>query len=575
MRIFLILTVIFLFPVTIWGANCGVSPTTYYVDYVGGNDSNNGTSTSTPWKHTPGNPTYKNCTLQPGDKVIFKGGVAYRDQVNVGMNGPVVVNVNASGSGDADNQRIIYDGNSAGTFGTGKAIVDGQSTALKGFSINGRSYITINNFIIRDGWTNLANDSAINLVGDTGDFGNSSHYITVSYNDMSHAGIYAPSPRWCNEIGQNCYDRSGRCVQNYGGNYWKIHHNTFTDCGTAGTNFSNVNHLEVYNNTYTGTMTWPWGIGYGGTNKTWTDIKFHDNIMYDTNVYYIPIGNGHTNWFYNFIPYGSTGNTISNFQYYNNTVYNTSNTRPNSGCNFQYYELNDTNTWDGLYIFNNVFFNPEGATAANIINRDEVHQQAVYKNVYILNNSFHSNNTSESSFFNYFTFSCNAASQFNIYVRNNIAYQVASGGVILQFPQVTYLSDTVLFSNNNYNCTNPSCFLVRSNCGTPAYTNWSTWKTIKVGSGDYFDSSGSTFGQNPYFKSVTPGSFDLHLTSNSTSCIGKGADLTSYCATIPALCYDKDGKQRPSVGNWDIGAYEFTGTNPGAPNPPTNLKMAQ
>jgi hypothetical protein len=28
--------------------------TTYYIDYVSGNDSNNGTSKATPWKHAPG-----------------------------------------------------------------------------------------------------------------------------------------------------------------------------------------------------------------------------------------------------------------------------------------------------------------------------------------------------------------------------------------------------------------------------------------------------------------------------------------------------------------------------------------
>lgn len=48
----------------------------YYIDCAGGADSNNGTSSSTPWKHAPGmtgfSGTYKHAA---GDQIIFKGGV--------------------------------------------------------------------------------------------------------------------------------------------------------------------------------------------------------------------------------------------------------------------------------------------------------------------------------------------------------------------------------------------------------------------------------------------------------------------------------------------------------------------
>ena len=54
---------------------------TYYVDFVGGNNANNGTSTSTPWKHAPGmqgatgGPASYSCT--PGDTFVLKGGVSW------------------------------------------------------------------------------------------------------------------------------------------------------------------------------------------------------------------------------------------------------------------------------------------------------------------------------------------------------------------------------------------------------------------------------------------------------------------------------------------------------------------
>lgn len=61
---------------------------TYYVDFQGGNDSKAGTSTDTPWKHSPGD---SNATGNPastplvaGDKVIFKKGSVYSGQINPG-----------------------------------------------------------------------------------------------------------------------------------------------------------------------------------------------------------------------------------------------------------------------------------------------------------------------------------------------------------------------------------------------------------------------------------------------------------------------------------------------------------
>lgn len=51
---------------------------TYYVDYSTGTDTNNGTSTSAPWQHCPGDPraTNKaNIILSSGDTIVFKGGL--------------------------------------------------------------------------------------------------------------------------------------------------------------------------------------------------------------------------------------------------------------------------------------------------------------------------------------------------------------------------------------------------------------------------------------------------------------------------------------------------------------------
>ena len=54
---------------------------TYYVDFYGGSDGNNGTSSATPWQYAPGmSGCAANCAfaiLHPGDRVIFRGGIIW------------------------------------------------------------------------------------------------------------------------------------------------------------------------------------------------------------------------------------------------------------------------------------------------------------------------------------------------------------------------------------------------------------------------------------------------------------------------------------------------------------------
>lgn len=90
---------------------------TYYVDYEAGDDKASGTAVTQAWQHCPSDKQASDraaaTTLQGGDIIIFKGGVRYRGMIEKAF------------SGTAD-KAIIYDGNSAGTFGTGPAIIDGS-----------------------------------------------------------------------------------------------------------------------------------------------------------------------------------------------------------------------------------------------------------------------------------------------------------------------------------------------------------------------------------------------------------------------------------------------------------------
>jgi len=100
----------------------------YYVDYAGGSDANPGTSPETAWQHCPGDlfatGVAGSTALNPGDTVIFKGGVQYMLE-NIG------IELDWSGTPE---QPITYDGNSAGTWGDGNAILLSTNHLCIGFS---------------------------------------------------------------------------------------------------------------------------------------------------------------------------------------------------------------------------------------------------------------------------------------------------------------------------------------------------------------------------------------------------------------------------------------------------------
>lgn len=111
---------------------------TYFVDFAGGSDVANGLTTSTPWKHHPLDPnatgTSDGTTLVAGDSVIFKGGVEYVGGITNAISG-------------LQNYPVYFDGNSAGTFGTGKAKVNLETNFYRFLSLSG-SNLTIRNFDI-------------------------------------------------------------------------------------------------------------------------------------------------------------------------------------------------------------------------------------------------------------------------------------------------------------------------------------------------------------------------------------------------------------------------------------------
>ncbi len=102
----------------------------YYVDYSSGVDTDSGTDTSSAWQHCPGDPAATGVAggtpLNPGDTVFFKGGVQY--VLTGDGNAAYQTGIGLNWSGSASDP-ITYDGNSAGAWGTGRAVLtDNYST---------------------------------------------------------------------------------------------------------------------------------------------------------------------------------------------------------------------------------------------------------------------------------------------------------------------------------------------------------------------------------------------------------------------------------------------------------------
>ncbi len=102
--------------VLFWDCQVLSAAATYYVDFAEGDNTADGGSPQSAWKHSPGDPLATDRPLSvglaPGDTIIFKGGVTYHGAIKL----------QASGAPD---QPITLDGNTSGKFGKGRAIFDG------------------------------------------------------------------------------------------------------------------------------------------------------------------------------------------------------------------------------------------------------------------------------------------------------------------------------------------------------------------------------------------------------------------------------------------------------------------
>jgi len=131
-----------------FGFSGKVEAAIYYIDYASGSDSNNGTSAGTPWQHVPGDSRFSCsgfCSYVGADGAntfIFKGGIVYL----ASSASDYLIDITHNGAGSGEER--IYDGNSGGNFGSGKAIINLNSLHYNAFYSSVKNYVEIRNFDI-------------------------------------------------------------------------------------------------------------------------------------------------------------------------------------------------------------------------------------------------------------------------------------------------------------------------------------------------------------------------------------------------------------------------------------------
>jgi hypothetical protein len=241
------------------------SANTYYIDFSAGSDRNSGLTTSSPWKLSPGMPSFAaSYRHTPGDKFVFKGGVTWP---------ATVLPLNIKQSGAAGNPDVYAADQSwyAGAHWT-PPIFDGAQKGITLLNINA-SNLTFTNFRLRN----------VGLLNTADRF--KAVVIVESQNlDFSHNVVDCAC--W---IGVIYGTQSSGTLQNI-----EIHDNEVSNAGMAivvstGAPGSVLNNVQIHDNTIhdLGSKIGDWVHGdgihvWGGADDTQyvSNLKIYNNLFY-------------------------------------------------------------------------------------------------------------------------------------------------------------------------------------------------------------------------------------------------------------------------------------------------------
>jgi hypothetical protein len=241
---------------------------TYFVDFDSGSDTADGKTQGTAWKHSPGDASATgvplSAKLAAGDVVQFKGGVVYKGQIAI----------TASGSASAP---LVLEGGPQVGWGSGKAIIDGETTRSLGIALNGASYVVVEGFEIR----NFAKDKS--SVGVSVDGGDHDQVVGCQLHDI----YYAKNPG-----GTSWEAQRGTGISVNNSPNTNVYANVVRDVGNAGITFTANGRDVVGGQIACNEVTnMNWGIALAlGDSKPGTHLAgltVSHNYIHDFDQYYV------------------------------------------------------------------------------------------------------------------------------------------------------------------------------------------------------------------------------------------------------------------------------------------------
>jgi hypothetical protein len=532
---------------------------TYYIDYSNGNDTNNGTSTSTPWKDAPGMQSFTaTYSHRAGDQFIFKGGVTW-PYTEFPMN---ITNGGSSGSSD-------YYGVSK-TYFTGaswiRPIFDGggatqqQIGYFMGIASNGPGYITIDNLEMTNFYW-FVGGFGTSYIG----IGNADHILIE--NDYFHSWSHGPctSDDGTGRCTQKNFTVSGVTVWPTAGATYTNNGNTYTIVSTTNTGSSGIaSTTGIGAPLASGTLTKTSGTGDATISYSSVFVGSSDDLdVILGNVNGDDIGNLVTNCIFDGSPNGTDSADAV-------------------------YALPARESFNSVKNMANGFIITPNATTSGIINNNtmgpfnlsfsENHENAIEQEgngiMYIYNNLIHDTP-------NIVMFVGGESISYPVYVFNNIIYNNTHPPVYVDesgtAPVTTYVyNNTIESSFSNYQCmakyngTQGSIISANNLCisdgtlGADQDQNSITISHIQASSSGYisgwtFQPPGQCYGETNACYEVFP--VNLFAPTKNSSVVGAGVNLTATSTSLglPSLTSDYLGNSRPSSNVWDDGAYQFTG----------------
>jgi hypothetical protein len=484
----------------------------YYVDYVGGVDSNVGTDSGHPWKHSPGDANgvtapESTTNLTAGDTVIFKGGITYSGRVDCTWSG-------SSGS------PITYISGDIVSWGSGRAIIDGTGVTLDTnhhglFSIAGTiSYLTWQGFQF-----NNVPANTINGVGYSGGVGfysgaSSGGFVlnNLYVNGGQENGISCQGPLAAQISGLTITN----CILANNGVHGILITNGWTNILIQGNTIHNAG--QVVANTGDGIY-----MGGNGSTAFATNVDIISNTIYDCAVkgFMLLTGQGITvekNYCYTTAAqsfgigvateyFGAAG-TTSNVTIRNNVV---ALNGVIEGCVRIQCTENTGDLINGVYIYNNTMY-----------------QTGAYYNVWLKEGT-----------------STQASAVSNVVIKNNIMIETNGGS----FPQCVYTYSSKVTSGfdcqNNHYWWKGGLYPASANVWQGTNQSWAQWQALG------FDTFTHTQNVDPKLI-ASGGPFVQYAPLVNSPVINAGLDLSST-----GFSNDINGVSRPQGSNWDIGAYEF------------------